>query len=121
VSIFAREITDNLASLVKRIDEQVGKNQDKQMCAFFVLLAEDEDAAAGKLQELAKKQDIKHVPLTVFDGTAGPPDYNIAKDADVTVLLWRKQTVEANHAFAKGGLDKTGVEAVLGDTSKILQ
>jgi hypothetical protein len=121
VSIFAREITDNLASLVKQVDEQVGKNQTKQMCAFFVLLAEDEDAAAGQLEELANKHGIKNVPLTVFDGTAGPPDYKIAKDADVTVLLWKKQTVEANHAFAKGGLDKKGIEAVIADTSKILQ
>jgi hypothetical protein len=121
VNIFARDITDNLASLVKQIDDQVGKNQNKQMCAFVTLLAEDEDAAAGKLQELAKKHDIKNVPLTVFDGTAGPPNYKIAKDADVTVLLWKSQTVEANHAFAKGGLDKKGVDAILADTSKILQ
>jgi hypothetical protein len=121
VSIFAREVTDNLASLVKQIDEQVGKNQNKQMAAFFVLLAEDEDAAAGKLAELAKKHGIKNVPLTVFDGTAGPPDYKIAKDADVTVLLWRKQTVKANHAFAKGALDKKGAEAIIADASKILE
>ncbi len=121
MSIFAREITDNLASLVKQVDDQVGSNQNQQMAAFFVLLAEDEDAAAGKLEELAKKHGIKHVPLTVFDGTAGPPDYKIAKDADVTVLLWRKQTVAANHAFGKGGLDKKGIDAVVADAPKILQ
>ena len=121
MTIFARDITDNLASLVKQVDEQVGKHQNKQMAAFVVLLAEDEDAAAGKLEELAKKHGIKDVPLTVFDGTAGPPEYKIAKDADVTVLLWKKQSVEANHAFAKGGLDKKGIDAVIADTSKILQ
>jgi hypothetical protein len=121
VSIFARELTDDLASLVKQVDEQVGNNKNKQMAAFFVLLAEDEDAAKGKLEELAKKHDIKNVPLTVFDGTAGPPDYKIAKDADVTVLLWKKQTVAANHAFAKKGLDKKGIDTVVADTSKILQ
>ena len=74
MSIFAREITDNLASLVKQIDEQVGKNESKQMAAFVVLLAEDADAAAPKLEELARKQGIKHVPLTIFDGAAGPHD-----------------------------------------------
>ena len=121
MSIFAREITDNLASLVKQIDEQVGKNESKQMAAFVVLLAEDADAAAPKLEELAKKQGIKNVPLTIFDGAAGPPDYKIAKDADVTVLLWRKQSVKANHAFAKGALDKKGTEAIIADGPKILE
>lgn len=121
VAIFAREITNNVASLVKQVDEQVGKNQDKYMCAFFVLLAEDEDAAAGKLEELAKKHDIKNVPLTVFDGAAGPPDYKIAKEAEVTVLLLWKDAVSANHTFGKGELEKKGIDAIVADTSKILK
>ncbi len=121
MSIFAREITDDLASLVKQVDEQVGKNGSKQMAAFVVLLAEDADAAAPKLEELAKKQGIKHVPLTIFDGTSGPPSYKIAKDADVTVLLWRKQSVKANHAFKKGELNEQGAKAIIADAPKILE
>jgi hypothetical protein len=121
VAIFSREITDNLASLVKQVDEQVDKNQDKYMCAFFVLLAEDKDAAAGKLQELAKKHDIKNVPLTVFDDAGGPPEYKIAKDAEVTVLLLRKDAVAANHSFGKGQLDKKGIDGIVADTSKVLE
>jgi len=120
VAIFGREITDNLAALVKQVDEQVDKNQDKYMCAFFVLLAEDKDAA-GKLQELAKKQKIKNVPLTVFDDAGGPPEYKIAKDAEVTVLLLRKDAVTVNHSFGKGQLDKKGIDAIVADTSKILE
>lgn len=120
MSIFAREITDDLASLVKQIDEQVAKQSSKDMQAFVVLLAEDADAAAPKLEELAKKHEIK-IPLTIFDGASGPPSYKIAKDADVTVLLWRKQTVAANHAFKKGELNKKGIEAILADAPKILE
>jgi len=90
------------------------------MCAFFVLLADDKDAAAGKLQELAKKHDIKNVPLTV-DDAGGPPEYKIAKEADVTVLLLRKDAVAANYSFGKGQLDKKGINAIVADTSKILE
>ena len=121
MSIFAREITDDLASLVKQVDEQVGKNDGKQMRAFVVLLAEDADAAAPKLEALAKKQGIKNVPLTIFDGASGPPSYKIAKDAEVTVLLWKGQRVKANHAFGKGALDKKGTEAIIADAPKILE
>ena len=38
VAIFTRSITDDLTSLVKQIDEQVAKNEDKKMASFVILL-----------------------------------------------------------------------------------
>ena len=121
VTVFAREITDNLASLVRKIDEQVGKNKDEQLSSFIVLLTDDPDAVETKLKELAEKHKIDDVPLTVFDGEAGPPSYKIAKDADVTVLMWRSTEVKVNHAFAKDELDEKAVDKVVSDVSKILE
>ena len=121
VNVFAREITDNLASLVKQLDETVAKNEDKKMAAFVVLLTDDPDAAEPKLKALAEKHDIKNVPLTIFDGEAGPPSYNISEDAEVTVLLWRRTKVEANHAFGKGEMKPADVKKIVADTDKILQ
>ena len=121
VNIFAREITDDLASLVKEMDEVVGKNEKQKMAGFFVLLSEDPDAAEKKLKELAEKHKIKNIPLTVFDGAAGPGNYKIAKDADVTVLMWqgRQQEVKVNHSFRKKELDKEAVKKVVKDAAKI--
>ena len=121
MSIFARDITDDLASLVKQIDEQVAKNKDEQLSAFFVLLTDDPDAAAPKLEELAKNKKIEHVPLTIYDGEAGPGDYEIAEEANVTILIWEGLTVKANHAFKKGELNAEKAKKVLADTSKILE
>ena len=121
VNIFAREITDNLAGLVKQVDEIVEKNKDKKMAAFLVVLAEDADAASAKLEEMAKKHDIKNVPLTIFDGEAGPAKYKIAKDADVTVLMWTKQSVKVNHALEKGKLDASATKKIIADTETILK
>jgi hypothetical protein len=121
VTVFAREITDNLASLVRKIDEQVGEHKDEQLSSFIVLLTDDPDAVETKLKELAEKHKIDDVPLTVFDGEAGPPGYKISKDADVTVLLWRRTEVKVNHAFAKGELDDKAVDKVVADVSKILE
>ncbi len=120
VNIFTREITDDLTSLVKEIDKKVGENKDQRMAAFVVLLSDDPDADEKKLQELADKHKIKNVPLTIFDGLAGPPRYKIAKDAAVTVMQWRGLSVKANAAFAKEKLDKKGIAKVLKDTEKIL-
>ena len=121
VNIFAREITDDLASLVKQIDTVVGKNLDKKMAAFVVLLTDDPDAAEPKLKELAKKQGVKDTPLTYFDGLAGPPKYKIAKEADVTVMMWVNHTVKVNHALAKGQLNKAAIKKIVADTEKILK
>lgn len=120
VTIFARDIDDNLASLIKKVDTQVGENSDKQMKAFVVLLTENPDKDAARLEKLAKDQGVKNVPLTVFDGQAGPPEYKIAKDAHVNVMMWVGSKVKVNEAFAKDGLTKEQVEALAKSTGKIL-
>lgn len=121
VAIFTRSITDNLTSLVKQIDEQVAKNEDKKLASFVVLLSNDPDADEAKLKELAEKAGIKNVPLTIYDGVAGPPNYKLAEEAEVTVLHWKGLKTVVNHAFAKGKLDKEGVKKVVDSTAKILE
>ena len=121
VSIFTRKITGDLASLVKKIDGVVADNTGKKMAAFVVLLSDDPDAAEPKLKKLAAKHGIKNIPLTVFDGIGGPKQYKIAKDAEVTVLMWNKQEVKVNYAFAKGELNKAAITKVVAETSKILK
>ena len=120
VTIFAREITDELASLVKQIDDVVSENDDKEMRAFIVLLAEDPDAAAPQLKQLAEDQEISETPLTIFDGVAGPPEYSIAEDADITVLMWVESEVKVNRALAAGELNAETIEEILESTSEIL-
>jgi len=121
VAVFTRSIDKNVTRLIKQIDGRVAKNEDKNMRAFVVLLTDDPDANEPKLVELAKKSKIENVPLTVFDGVAGPPAYKLKKDAEVTVLMWNKSRVRANHGFAKGKLDKAAVKTLVGETKKILE
>jgi hypothetical protein len=118
--VFTREINDEVASLIQQIDATVAGNKDKNMSAFVVLLTDDADAGAKQLEKLAIDKKITNVPLTVFDGNAGPEKYKIAKDAAVTVLMWNKSRVQVNHAFAAGKLTGDEVKKVAGDTSKIL-
>jgi len=109
-----------LTSLVKEINAQVAINKDKKMAAFTVVLTQDADKTEEQLKALAKKDNIDQVPLTLLEGTAGPPAYKIAKDAEVTVLLWRGQKVKANFAFAKGKLNAEAIKKIVEDTKVIL-
>lgn len=121
VNVFAREITDNLTSLVKQIDKVVADNSDKKMAAFVVHLTDDPDASEETLKSLADKNGIKETPLTNFDGLAGPPAYKIAEEADVTVMMWVGGKVKVNYALRKGELTAEKVKAIVADTAKILE
>lgn len=121
VTIFARDVDENLANLVKQVDKQIEKNKDKQLSAFVVLLTDDPDAAAPKLKTLAEKAKVKHVPLTLFDGQTGPEDYKIAKDAQLNVMMWVGGQVKVNEAFAKEKLAKKQLASLDKATGKILE
>jgi hypothetical protein len=116
--IFAREISDPLTSLVKKIDAATAKNSGCSMGSFVVFLSDDE-GLEKKLKELAKKDKIEHTVLTI-DNPAGPRGYGVAKDADVTVVLYTNRTVKANYAFKKGELKDADINKIVGDVSKIL-
>jgi len=117
VCVFTRSTGEPLAKLVKALDAEVAKNPELR--TFVVALTDDADATSKTLKAMAAAEKVKSVPLTVIEGPAGPPDYKIAKDADVTVMMWENGEVKANHAFAKGQLDAKAIAAVAKDVSKI--
>lgn len=120
--IFARNIDSSLTSLVKKIDAATKANSAAKMGSFVVFLASDDDAKKleTSLPEYAKKENIKSVVLAI-DNVAGPQAYSIAKDAEVTVVLYNKRTVKANYAFRKGELNEKAVAAIVKDIPKILE
>ena len=107
-----------MTSLVKKVDEAAVKNKSARM-GSFVVFCKDDEGLEKKLKELAKKQDLKKVVLTI-DNPAGPEGWNIAKGADITVILYTKRNVKANYAFKKGELKSKDVDTIVGDVSKIL-
>jgi hypothetical protein len=116
--IFAREPSTQLTALITKLDAACVKNKSCKM-ASFVVFCSDEAALEGQLKKLATDSDLKKVVLSI-DNPAGPKGYDVAKDADVTVVLYTDRTVKANHAFKKGELTSTSVDAIVGDLKKIL-
>jgi hypothetical protein len=116
--IFAREISDSLTSLVKKLDAATADNKDCSM-GSFVVFCNDDESLEKKLKTLADKEKLKHIVLTI-DNPAGPTRYKIAKDADVTVVLYAKHKVKVNHAFKKGEMTDKEVDKIVGEVKKIL-
>jgi hypothetical protein len=116
--IFAREISKPVTSLVKKIDAATAQNSDSKMASFAVFLS-DQEGLDKKLKEWSDSEKIKKTALTI-DNPGGPPSYRIAKDADVTVLLYVHKKVKANYAFKKGQLNSSDIEKIVADLPKIL-
>ena len=108
-----------MTSLVKKIDDATNSNKDARMGSFVVVLADDKDKMETELKKMAEKEGLKKIVLTI-DSTPGPTGYNIAKDADVTVLLYVKGTVKKNFAFKKGELTDAKIDEVLKEVPSIL-
>src|SRR3954447_8355510 len=106
-AVFAREITPGLTSLVKKLEQQA--ESDKQKA--FVVLMTDDDKAESKLKDLAKAEKIDKVLLMV-DNPAGPKSLKIAKEADVTVVLYTQKSVKKTLTFEKGKLTDKAADDV---------
>ena len=107
--IFARDLSDPLASLAKKLDAATAKNSESKMGSFIVFLNDDEELDQ-KLKDLADKDHLSKISMATMSNKSGPEAYKIAKDAEVTVMMWVESEVKVNQAFSKGKLDKKAVD-----------
>jgi hypothetical protein len=117
VLVFGRGITDPLTSLAKKLDAAVGKHKAARLRAVLVILRDDAETERA-LKELGERQGIEKVSLAVMPD--GPKDYKLSKEAEVTVVVYDRYKVEANHSFRKGELNDKAVETILADVSKVV-
>jgi hypothetical protein len=120
VSLFVRKMDENTTKLVKELDAIVAKNKDKKMAAFVTVLSDNPDAQEAALKKIAEDNKIANSPLTVFENNVGPAKYNIAREADITVMMWVDSNVKVNHALAAGKLNAEEIAKIVKDTEKIL-
>jgi hypothetical protein len=115
--VFAREATPEVAKLLKQLDDATVKN-DKVMMGSYAVFCSDKEGLDKALEKIAGEQKLSKLVLAI-DNPAGPKEYKIAKDAEVTVLLYVDFQVKANHAFRKGELNPAAITKVVADVAKI--
>ncbi len=118
VMIFARNPECPMTqALIKKVEATVAKNEKCEM-GSFVVFCTDDSQAEGQAKAFAEKAKLKKVVLSI-DSPAGPRSYKVAKDAEVTVVLYTKHVVKANHSFKKDELKDADIEKLLKDVKKI--
>lgn len=115
--IFARKLTPSLSQLIKKIDDATAKYGERQMGSFVVFLNDSEELPK-ELKTLANRQKITKCILSI-DNPAGPEEYGIAKNAEVTVLLYEDNIVRANHSFGINELNEAAIRRIMADLPKI--
>src|SRR5262252_8085355 len=113
--VFARDVSDNLTSLVKKLDKAAAGSKGKM--GAFVVFCNDDERLEEKLKELAKKEKLEQVVLAIDSKKSGPYD-NFAAEADVSVMLYVKRKVKVNYSFRKGETKARQIDAVLADLPK---
>ena len=113
-----------MTSLVKKIDQRmqgaVGKTPRE--LGAYVLHMKNENGLDQRLRTLAEKEAIKRVAL----GIGVPPaDYEIANEADVTVVVYSParrgdQHVTANFALRKGELNDARINDIVKAIGEVL-
>jgi hypothetical protein len=121
VVVFARELSDGLGKLVTRLDRALAEHKKAELRAWVTFLADDQPALDPKVVRWGQQHAIRHVPLAVFGDADGPPSYRLAKDADVTILLFVKQKVVANFAYRAGELTAARADEVLKSLPQIVK
>ncbi|MEC7564806.1 MAG: hypothetical protein VX738_03900 [Planctomycetota bacterium] len=120
MAVFTRSLDENVVSLTKKLQAELFENSDKQLRAFVVLLTDKPGRQEKILLDLAQKNRLRTLPLTVFENAQGPPDYKIAAKAEVTVLMWKGLQIQANHAFEAGKLNEAAIGEIVGSLDTIL-
>jgi len=94
VVVFSQKADDNIATVIKAVD-QVQKNNDK-LGTVLVGVSGVEAADLEKLQDVNKLT----TPLTIAVDKDGPKAWKLNKDAAVTVLVYKRGgAIHQNFAF----------------------
>jgi hypothetical protein len=116
--VFARETSPQLTKLIKKIDATTAKNASINMGSFVVFLS-DSEKLEKDLKAMVTKEKISKTVLSI-DNPAGPDGYKVAKDANVTVVLYVNTTVAANYTFRNANdLTDNMIDQIIADVSKI--
>ncbi len=122
--IFAREVSGPLTSLVKTIDKQLAEVSARHKRAdkfgVFVVFCNDDAGMNQQLKDLSAKEKLKHVVLCTTR-SSGPPRYQVAKEADLTVVVYaNSEDVTANFPLKRGELNEDRSRAIIKALTQVL-
>jgi hypothetical protein len=119
VVVFAKTLSDPLARLMSKLEAARPAKDDRGFKTWLTHTTATADL--DRLAKWAQDQGLKGVPVGAYEDVDGPPAYTLAKDADVTVMLFVKEKVVANFAFRRGELTDKAIETIMKSVPKLFE
>jgi len=120
IMLLARKVTPELTKLLKDVDKLVDRHRADGLRGFGVFVAAvDSKDLLPKLQTVSFDEDLS-LPLTIaVSSNEGPTGQKLHADADLTVVLYRNQSVVANFAFRDGELNRNRIAKIVETTDQL--
>lgn len=118
VLVFARDVSEPLTRLIKRLDAASAQHKASSLGTCVVFLS-SEEGLPRQVKQVADREKIRLTALRTYK-PEGPKGYNVAKEADISVILFTDRVVKATHAFKKGEMKDKDIDLILADVVKIL-
>ena len=117
--VFAKSLSDPLAKLMAKLESARPAKNDLGYKTWLTHTTATADLDG--LAKWAQQKGLKTVPVGAYEDADGPPAYKLAKDADVTVMLFVKERVVANFAYRAGELNDDAIDAILKSVPKLFE
>jgi hypothetical protein len=109
--VLARETSDGLTSLVKKLDSITYQFGDRGLDTYIIFCS-DETGMEAKVKKLVEKEEIAYSGVSLTR-SAGPTGYKFPKDAEATAMLFVKQSAKLAYTFGKGELTSKKADEVI--------
>lgn len=138
VLVFARKMDEPTARLLTELRDVVRENQRElvpvdgktgagsapvKLFGWFVFLGEDSAASEAALErrarEFARAHQATAIPISVLGDPAGPPGYQIAPEAAVTVVIFRNGKTLYNRAYTAKEWTRGAADRALKELPKL--
>ena len=118
VFIFAKAPSDELASLVRKVDKLVSANEDKQLAAVVNFIGDPTDEYLAKAKEFGETHNIQNVAITV---TSDGDRFAVNEDAEITVMNYKDKKVKFNFGSDNAELSEKEVSSIVKAAEEMLE
>ena len=121
IIFFARQPNDAAGALASRCEAIIREVPTKDARGWVTFLQPDQSSFDKRALLFARNHKLGTMATGVFEDIVGPPDYKIAADADLTIVMARGEKVVRTMAFTANGLDKAGADTVANAWRELLK
>lgn len=120
VLVCVRKLNSRVKELLIGVDRIVDSNRGVGLRGFAIFIGAEPRKVQPKLFTLARRKKLS-LPLVIPVESGGPRSLDLPKDAQVTVLFYRRKKIVRRFVFQPDALDREKVQSVISAAAKLVK